>query len=64
MLKEKVFEIIRLHVEEYAVCAEIDENTSLMDDLRMDALDIVEVMYASARAPSAPHLSLCLSLLD
>ncbi len=44
MLKEKVFEIIRLHVEEYAVCAEIDENTSLMDDLRMDALDIVEVI--------------------
>lgn len=44
MLKEKVFEIIRLHVEEYAVCDEIDENTSLMDDLRMDALDVVELI--------------------
>lgn len=44
MLKEKVFELIRLHVEEYAVCEEIDENTSLMDDLRMDALDVVELI--------------------
>jgi acyl carrier protein len=44
MLKEKVFQLISLHVEEYAEGVEIDENTSLVDDLRMDQLDIVELI--------------------
>lgn len=44
MLKEKVFQLISLHVEEYAEGVEINENTSLADDLRMDSLDIVELI--------------------
>ena len=44
MLKEKVFQLISLHTEEYANGVEIDENTSLKEDLRMDSLDIVELI--------------------
>ena len=44
MLKEKVFQLISLHTEEYAQGVEIDEHTSLKGDLRMDSLDVVELI--------------------
>jgi acyl carrier protein len=44
MLKEKVFRLVNLYLEQYVESVEITEDSHFADDLGMDSLDLVELI--------------------